>query len=132
VEWSPRTWETAALAVVGAALAAVAVPLEPVGRLLVGAAALLLLALAVRDLLLRPRLTADTDGVVVRRVAGRVAIPWGRVRASVRTTRRLGTTSRTLELEDVADDTVLLVLGRRDLGAAPEDVAATLLGRGSR
>ena len=132
MQWSPRSWETASLAVVGAGLAVVAVGLEPIGRVLVGAAAVLALTLAARDLVLRPRLTVDGHGVVVRRIGGRVTIPWGRVRTSVRSTRRLGTTSRTLEIEDVADDAVLLVLGRRDLGTAPEDVAAALLLRGSR
>jgi hypothetical protein len=49
----------------------------------------------------------------------------------VRTTRRLGISSRTLELDTAAgpdDDGVLVVLGRRDLGADPETVARSLRG----
>jgi hypothetical protein len=47
----------------------------------------------------------------------------------VRETRRFGVRSRTLELDTAAgpdDDGVLVVLGRRDLGADPEEVARAL------
>jgi hypothetical protein len=47
----------------------------------------------------------------------------------VRRTRRLGVSSSALELDTAAgtDDTgVLVLLGRRDLGADPEDVARAL------
>jgi hypothetical protein len=47
----------------------------------------------------------------------------------VHETRRLGVRSRTLELDTAGgpdDDGVLLVLGRRDLGADPEHVAREL------
>jgi hypothetical protein len=49
----------------------------------------------------------------------------------VRETRRLGVRSRTLELDAAAghgDDGLLVVLGRRDLGSDPEDVARALRG----
>jgi hypothetical protein len=60
-----------------------------------------------------------------------VAIGWPALLARVRTQRRLGVRSRTLELEDRTDDAVLLVLGRRDLGADPEVVAAALQDAGA-
>jgi len=47
----------------------------------------------------------------------------------VRETRRLGVRSRLLELDTSpgsADDGVLVLLGRRDLGTDPEDVARVL------
>ncbi len=126
VQWSTRGGETA-VAATGVVVLAVAVPgVDPVGRVLLGAAAVVLLAVVARDLVLRPRLRADAAGVAVRTVGGRRAIPWSALRVRVRATRRLGTRSRTLELEDLRDDAVLLVLGRRDLGADPEAVAAAL------
>ncbi len=109
-------------------LAVAAVRVDLAGRVLVGAAALLLAAVAVRDLVLRPRLTADDERVVVRTPGRRTVIPRDRLRARVRTGRRLGVRSTSLELEDTADDAVLVVLGRRDLGADPERVGAQLLG----
>ena len=71
VQWSPRPAETVALAAIGLGLAIAVLLVDPVGRVLVGAAALLVLALAVHDALLRPRLSADPDGVVVRTLSGR-------------------------------------------------------------
>jgi hypothetical protein len=99
---------------------------DPVGRVLVAGAAAVLLAVVARDLWLRPRLRTDEVGVTVRTVAGTTAIPWPALRVRVRATRRLGTRSRTLELEDARDDAVLLVLGRRDLGTDPDVVADAL------
>ncbi|SOD95610.1 PH domain-containing protein [Blastococcus haudaquaticus] len=129
--WSPRAAETAALAVVGLGLTLGVVLVDPLGRVLVGAGALLVLALVVRDLLIRPRLSAGPDGVDVRRLTGVVHLPWGALRVSVRESRRLGVRGRTLELDTatgVDDDGVLVVLGRRDLGADPGEVARRLRG----
>jgi hypothetical protein len=129
VQWSPRPGQTAALAVVGLALAAATPLLDAAGRLLVGAAALLVLLLSARDVLLRPRLSADRAGVVVRTVAGRRRLPWATLRAGVRETRRFGMRSRTLELDTTAgpdDEGVLVVLSRRDLGTDPDDVLRQL------
>ena len=129
MQWSPRPGETAALAVLGLGLGLAAVFLDPAGRVLVGAGALLVLALAVRDVLTRPWLAAGPDGVDVRGVTGGVHLPWARLRVRVRETRRLGMRSRTLELDTVAgpdDDGRLVVLGRRDLGADPDEVARAL------
>jgi Bacterial PH domain len=130
VEWSPRTGGTAALAVTGIVLGLVAVFLDPLGRVLVGAAAVLLLALAVRDRLLRPRLAAGPVGVAVRRLTGTTELPWARLQVRVRDTRRWGLRSRLLELDTAVgpdDGGELVLLGRRDLGADPDDVARALL-----
>ncbi len=128
--WTTRTIETVAATVLGALLAAGAVVLDDVpGQLLLAVGAALLLGLAARDLLQRPRLTAGPDGLRVRRLAGGLHLPWGRLQVGVRETRRLGLRSVTLELDtapDPEDDGVLVVLGRRDLGADPRDVARRL------
>jgi hypothetical protein len=71
VQWSPRPAETAALAVIGLGLLLSLVFLDTAGRLLVGGAALLVLLLVLRDVLLRPRLRAGPEGVVVRTLGGR-------------------------------------------------------------
>jgi hypothetical protein len=129
VQWSPRPAETVALAAIGLGLALAVVLVDPLGRLLVGAAALLVLGVAARDALLRPRLSAGADGVVVRTLAGRRLLPWHGLRVQVRATKRWGLRGRTLELDTGAgpdDDGVLVLLGRRDLGADPEEVARAL------
>jgi len=129
VQWSPRPAETVALAVIGLGLALAVVLVDSAGRLLVGAAAVLVLGLAARDALLRPRLSAGEDGVVVRTLAGRRSLPWRDLRIEVRATKRWGVRSRTLELDTATgpdDDGVLVLLGRRDLGADPEEVARVL------
>ncbi len=118
------------LAVIGLGLGLAAVVADPVGRVLIGAAAVLALFLAVRDALLRPRLAAGTEGVVVRTLGGRQLLPWATLRVRVRPTRRFGVAGRTLELDTATgpddEDGVLVVLGRRELGAHPEDVARAL------
>ena len=129
MQWSPRPAETVALAAVGLGLALAVVLVDSAGRLLVGAATLLVLGLAARDALLRPRLSAGADGVVVRTLAGRRHLPWPGLQVQVRATKRWGVSARTLELDTAAgpdDDGVLVLLGRRDLGADPEEVARAL------
>jgi hypothetical protein len=129
VQWSPRPGETAALVVVALGLGLGLVVLDAPGRVLVGAGVLLLLVLAARDVLARPRLRAGADGVDVRTLVRGHHLPWARLRVRVRDSRRLGMRSRTLELDTAAgpdDDGVLVVLGRRDLGADPDDVARAL------
>jgi hypothetical protein len=129
VQWSPRVGETAAMAVLGVGLGLAVVFLDAPGRVLVGAGAVLLLALAARDVLARPRLAAGADGVDVRTLTARVHLPWAQLRVRVREIRRLGMRGRTLELDTAAgpgDDGVLVVLGRRDLGADPDEVARAL------
>jgi hypothetical protein len=128
--WSPPTWVTAASAAVGVLLA-VSVPFiaDTPGRILVAGGAVLLLGLSVRDRVLRPRLSAGPDGVVVRTLSGPTRLPWAGLRIRVRESRRFGLRGRTLELDTAAgpdDDGTLVVLGRRELGADPETVARDL------
>ena len=126
VQWSPRAGEVVATAAVGLALAEAALLADPVGRVLIGGAALLLLALSARDAVVRPRVRTGPDGVTVRALTGATTVPWPRLQVRVRTQRRWGLRARTLELEDRADDAVLVVLGRRELGTDPEVVAEAL------
>lgn len=129
MQWSPRIGETAALGAIGLGLALAVLAVDTAGRLLVGAAALLLLGLTARDLLLRPRLAAGPAGVVVRTLGGRSELSWAGLRVRVRTTRRFGVSNRVLELDTATgpdDDGVLVLLGRRDLGTDPEEVARVL------
>lgn len=131
MQWSPRIAETAALGAIGLGLALAVLAVDTAGRLLVGAAALFVLLLAARDLLLRPRLAAGPDGVVVRTLGGRSELTWPGLRVQVRTTKRFGISNRVLELDTANgpdDDGVLVLLGRRDLGADPEEVARALRG----
>ncbi|SEP12772.1 PH domain-containing protein [Trujillonella endophytica] len=132
MQWSARPGTALALAGAGVALGTAALLLEPVGRVLVGAAAALLLVLAARSALLRPRLSAEAGGVVVRRLTGRVRLPWAQLRVRVRETRRAGLRSQLLELDTAAgsdDAGVLVLLGRWELGADPADVARALEAR---
>jgi hypothetical protein len=130
VTWSTRTTETVLSAAMGLLFAAgVAVVADAPGRVLLAVGSALFLAQAARDLLQRPRLAAGPDGVRVRRLAGGVHLPWGPLRIDVRETRRLGLRTPTLELDTASgpdDDGVLVVLGRRDLGAQPAAVARQL------
>jgi hypothetical protein len=130
VSWGTRTADITVATLGGLlfALGAWAVP-EPPGRILLSCGAALLFGLAARDLALRPRLIAGPDGVDVRRLEGRVHLPWPELRVQVRESRRLGLRIRTLELDTAKgpdDDGQLVVLGRRDLGADPDDVARRL------
>jgi hypothetical protein len=117
------------LVAVGVGLALSVVVLDAAGRVLVGLGAALVLVLAARDLLARPRLAAGPDGVDVRTLTGGRHLPWRGLRVDVRETRRFGVRGRTLELDTAGgpdDPGVLVVLGRRDLGADPEEVARAL------
>ncbi|MEX5721235.1 PH domain-containing protein [Geodermatophilus maliterrae] len=131
MQWAARTAETVALALGGLLLGLAALGLDAVGRALVGTAGALLLVLAVRDVVLRPRLSAGADGVEVRTLTGRTRLPWTALRVRLRTTSRLGVRSRLLELDTAHgpdDGGTLVVLGRRDLGTDPAAVARALEG----
>ena len=130
MQWSPRLPETGALVAIGLALGLAVLVVDAAGRVLVGTAALLVLAVAARDLVARPRLAAGPDGVDVRTWTSRQHLPWPGLRVRVRETRRWGLRGRTLELDTASgpdDDGVLVVLGRRDLGTDPQEVARALL-----
>jgi hypothetical protein len=129
VQWSPRIAETAVLAAVGAGLGLAGLVVDTAGRVLLGAAALLVLVVVVRDVVARPRLAAGADGVRVKGWTTARLLPWAGLRVRLRETRRFGVRSRTLELDTADgpdDEGVLVVLGRRDLGADPEQVARAL------
>jgi hypothetical protein len=124
VQWTPRPTETAAAAAAAVLAAALTVTSDAAGRLLFAALTLGLAALVAADLLLRPRLRADADGLQVRTLAVRARLPWSAVqRVRVDERSRYGLAARALEVD--AGET-LLVLGRRSLGADPRDVASTL------
>ena len=131
MQWSPaplRTALVAAAAVVLGLAAAFVVPDLP-GRILVGLAAVGAAVDAARDVVVRPRLVAGPEGIAVRTWGAPQRLTWPGLRARVRTTRRLGVLTRTLEIDvdpAVDEDGVLVVLGRRDLGAPVEEVARRL------
>ncbi|MGY1727671.1 PH domain-containing protein [Geodermatophilus sp. SYSU D01062] len=133
MQWSARTAETVTLGLGGLLLALAALGLDAAGRVLVGAAGVLLVVAALRDVVLRPRLAVDDTGVVVRTLTGRTRLPWPGLRVRLRTTRRLGVRSRLLELDTAATDPddagTLVLLGRRDLGTDPAAVAQALEAR---
>ena len=90
-----------------------------------GIAALLLAALAARDLLVPVRLAADATGItVVTGLAARHRVPWSVVRQlKVDQRQRFGLRSQLLEID--ADETLFL-LGEGDLGAPVVDVVEEL------
>jgi hypothetical protein len=109
---------------VAVAAAVLAVTSDAAGRLLFGLLALWLAGVVAADLVLRPRLRADTVELEIRTFAVRRRMPWSAVqRLTVDARSRYGLTSRALEVE--AGDTLVL-LGRRSLGADPREVAAAL------
>jgi len=96
---------------------------DPTGRWLVWAAAGMLYAIAAMDIFLRPRLRADAAGVTVRSLSGQRTFPWLALEARLRRIQRFGRSVTTLELDH--DDT-LIIFGRRELGADPEEVLRQL------
>lgn len=94
------------------------------GAVLAGVAAVVLAALSLHGTLVRPRLAADATGVRVRSLSGTDGLDWPSVRTRLRTTRRLGRDTDTLELES---GDRLYVLGRLELGADPRDVLDILI-----
>lgn len=91
--------------------------------------AVVLAAVSACGSILRPRLSANSAGLAVRRLRGTQQWPWSQVQVGVRKHRRLGRTVSALEL-DVPDDEAtpggLIILSRLDLGADPADVADIL------
>lgn len=129
--WSPPFAITVITLVLGLAAgtaAALGATEDKAGRLLLGLAAVVLLGLTAHGALARPRLAADGSTVTVRGMLNRHSWSWDSVRVDVRYTRRLGRRQVTLELDGVDAEGVerLAVLGRLELGADPEEVAAEL------
>ena len=132
LRWSPAP-ALVVLAWIGVALfGAVAllpqlVDLE--GRLLSGLAAVALLVAAALGSLARPLLAADAAGIQIRSMTGTQRVPWSWVqRVHVVRTRRFGRDIPMLEI-DVTDpdgNERLLVFGRLELGADPDDVSVQL------
>lgn len=114
----PMLLGLAGLAVVGTAL-----PREPLDRIVAGAAAVGLLALAA--LAHRRRLVGGPRGLAIGRLGGTRLVPWSAVRAiECGRTKRMGST--TLEVDLVDEE--LLLFGKLELGADPAEVAADLAG----
>jgi hypothetical protein len=101
---------------------------DPPGRVLLGAVAVLLAVAGVFTTVARPRLAADHEGIAVRGLTGTRRWTWAEVNVRLVRTRRLGRDSATLEVDaENAEPPALVVLGRFDLGADPEDVVDELL-----
>jgi Bacterial PH domain len=123
-EWSPLPKLVAAGWLFGVVAAVCAVLIQDrAGRVLLAVAAVVLFLFAAYGTFGRPRLSADLEGVTVRSMTGRRRWAWDQLDVRVTRTRRLGREISTLEL-DAGDD--LVVLGRIELGAEPEDVADAL------
>jgi hypothetical protein len=101
---------------------------DPPGRVLIGAVAVLLALAGLYASVARPRLSADQDGLAVRGLTGSRRWAWAEVNVRLVRTRRLGRDSSALEVDaDNAEPPALVVLGRLELGADPEDVVDELL-----
>lgn len=137
-QWSTPTAALVATGIGGLAmaLAAVILPLDPAGRVLVTVAALGLLSVTALGARQRPRLSIrdDNRGLSLQRVRGRLELDRSEL-SRVRIVRypRLGSRVPMLEL-DVhpagTDHEQLIVLGRWDLGADPTTVFEILNSRG--
>lgn len=123
ITWSTKPLETALAAAGGLVLTAVGFTVDPTGRFLVWAAAVLLFGIAALDLVLRPRLRADANGLTVPALRGTTSAPWTVVAVALRQHQRFGRSVPTLELD--LDET-LFILGRRELGTDPEQVIVEL------
>jgi hypothetical protein len=127
--WSPRV-EIVVLAWALAAAAAVSALFtdDPPGRVLLWTVTVVLGMAGLFTTVARPRLAADHDGVTVRGLTGARHWTWAEVNVRLVRTRRLGRDASTLEVDaDNAEPPALVVLGRLDLGADPEDVVDELL-----
>lgn len=95
-----------------------------VDRLFIGVLMTVLVAGAAYAGLLRPRLSADAEGIAVRGLRGTVRRPWSEVAVRIQRINRFGRTVETLELDITGDE--LIILGKFDLGDDPRDVAEAL------
>jgi hypothetical protein len=136
-EWAPRAglvvlaWVAAAIAVVWLLFLD-----DAPGRLIAGTATLGLALAAAFGTVARPRLAVDDQRIAVRSLFGTRQWPWRQVRrVRVVRHRRLGRDIPMLELDvlDEVDPTEpdgtverLIVLGRLDLNADPDDVLESI------
>jgi len=130
-EWSPPALGIAACGILGLILAIGAVTLitDTPGRILVGIAAMGLLAFASLSWRARPKLAISDDGLVIRGWSRTNLLQRGDIKI-VRITefRRLARKVRLLEI-DTTDDR-LLVFTRWDLGTDPLNVLDALTAAG--
>jgi len=130
-EWSPPALGIAACGILGLILAIGAVTLitDTPGRILVGIAALGLLAFASLSWRARPKLAISDDGLVIRGWSRTNLLQRGDIKI-IRITefRRLARKVRLLEI-DTTDDR-LLVFTRWDLGTDPLNVLDALTAAG--
>lgn len=138
LEWATPIGPLVAVAVGGVllAVAAVAVGNEPAGRLLIGIAAVGLLAIAVLGFAQRPRLAivvGSQPTLAIRRLRGTTVYRRAALeRVRVVSYPRLGRRVPMLEIDVRADDgdTRLSIFSRWDLGTNPESVFETLADHG--
>ena len=130
----PAAWAPpAALVALGWFLAVVAAAIailgpDPMGKLLLGIAAVVLAFVALFGTVARPRLRADANGVELRGLRGAVRWSWAEVNVRLTKTRRLGREVYLVELDaENAAVPGLILLGKLDLGEDPQDVAYALL-----
>lgn len=134
-QWSPApalvtTLWIGALAAAAWTVALVLTGAAAPGVLIAAVTASGLVAYAVWATRARPRLRADADGVTVRGFGAPQHHPWPLVQTvRIVRTRRLGRETSLLEIDTVrADGTErLLLFGRLELAADPEDVLPALL-----
>ncbi len=103
---------------------------DPAGRLLAAVAAVALALAAVFGTRARPRLRADADGLTVGGLLRPRHHPWPLVQSvRVLRVRRWGRETSLLEVDTVSaiGDERLLLFGRLELAADPEDVIPLLL-----
>ncbi len=86
---------------------------DRLGQLLLALGAAVVLAVGLRDLLLRPTLVVDRDGLILIDGLARVQAPWADVE------RLRIVTDRRTPLLEIDLGARVVVLGRRRLGAAP-------------
>jgi hypothetical protein len=134
-EWSPSAgavgcaW-VGALAAMGWLVAGWVSEADPAGLLIAAVAAVGLVIAAAFGTRARPRLRVDADGVTVGGMFRSRHHPWPLVKdVRVLRLRRFGRQSSYLEIDtvDASGDEQLLVFGRLDLAADPEDVAPQVL-----
>jgi hypothetical protein len=125
--WAPRqavvvsAWAVTALLLAGVVTDALTG--DRGGLVLFALAAVATGAFAAHATIVRPRLAADTEGLVARTLGGTHRLPWAQTRTRLRTTRRLGRDGVTLEIEHEDE---LYIFGWLDLGEDPRDVLDVL------